>query len=269
MAPDELSKAINKYTEHVSEVFNGEGKQPALNGYDVISLHNIYFNTKRPTCILFHSEPQLVDHKAPLEHKMVVAQYQATLPEFKGCTPMRNVIDWRQEMYDPIVIKDKIRIGFSPSRKDKWLDWHDKGYEETVTVLHRIQKRFPKVEVDVITDVPLEECIQRKNQCNIIIDECVTGSYHRSGLEGLALGKLTICYLSPPVKKVLMEAGNSKILPFHNTHINELETELEKIISLGKEYILYEGQIARFWMETHWRPEDIVNDFIEVYEQVK
>jgi hypothetical protein len=218
---------------------------------------------------MYHSEPALVDLNVPTKNKMVIAQYHATLDEFSDCTIVRNVIDFNQPLYNPIYGFNEIRIGYSPSRKTKMGKWHDKGYNETLSVLTKTQNMYPNVIIDVITDVSLEECLMRKNQCNVIIDECVTGSYHRSGLEGLALGKFTICYLSQGVQKVIKRSSGSSKIPFSNVHISHLEKELITIIKKGVSYIESIGEENRKWMERNWHPSTIVNEYVNFYEQVK
>ena len=145
--------------------------------------------------------------------------------------------------------------------------WHDKGYSVTLTVLTKIKKIYgTDVEIDIITGVPLDQCIARKSNCNIIIDECVTASYHRSGLEGLALGKMTICSLSPEVEKVLLTSSGATDSPFINVWSNDLEIELCKIIDSGIESILSKGDASRAWMNSHWHTQTIVEEFTKIYD---
>ena len=200
---------------------------------------------------------------------MVVGQYQATLPEYKGFKIVRNIIDFYTDYYN--VKKNnhnnKIRIGFSPSNVKKRSKWETKGLGQTSKILKKLENRFSNIEVDIITNIPLGECIKRKSNCDIIIDECVTSSFHRSGLEGLALGKLTICSLDSKVINILQKVSKSKIIPFDNIWIENLEEELIKITKKGKEYINKIGLRNRQWMEKYWNPKDIVIEYIEFYKK--
>jgi len=271
-APDELSNAINKYTDHKSFVF-GDTINITRRPVDIVHNHNKSYrgallkpHTK--SLIQYHSEPYMVELKFPGK-KLVIAQYHATLHPFSNCTIVRNIIDYNQPLYQYKEIKNKICIGFSPSRKNKFGDWHDKGYDRTVNILNKISSMFDNVSVDIITDVPLTECIRRKSNCNIIIDECVTSSYHRSGLEGLALGKLTICSLDNKVEDVLKKASGATSSPFANVWIDDLENELIKIIEFGGiEYINKKGQESLLWMQKYWKPEIIVSEFLKIYEEI-
>ena len=124
------------------------------------------------------------------------------------------------------------------------------------------------IEYDIIINVPLNECLKRKSKCNIIIDECVTSSYHRSGLEGLALGKMTICSIGKEVEKVIKDTCGCDNIPFENIWIDNLENELIKIIDLGREYINNKGEENKKWMERYWNPIDIANEYINYYEEI-
>lgn len=268
LAPDELSKAINKYSDHYSELYSNSTSR--LDLFDVLCCHNRVIDIPIPGCMLYHSEPMMVDLYSPYKTKMVVAQYQATLNEFKNCLPVRNVIDWKNNnLYEPTYPTEKIRIAYAPTQLAKIGKWHDKGYVETKKILDNIQKIFSDVEVDIIKGVPLKECLERKKLANIVIDECKTGSYHRSGLEGLSQGKLTICYLSTKVEKMMKNVSGADTLPFHNIPISTLETRLIEIIESGVNKINEEGMRSRKWIETYWKPEDIVQEFINIYEQIK
>jgi len=199
--------------------------------------------------------------------QMVIGQYQASLNEFKNYKIMRNIIDFNQKIYNVKTLKNnKIKIGYSPSitKKSTRSIWETKGYNRTIKIIENISK-LHDIEYDIITNVPFEECLERKSKCNIIIDECVTGSYHKSALEGLALGKMTICSISEEVNGIIKKISGSNKIPFENIWIDSLENELKKIIHLGSEYVNNKGKENRLWMEKYWNPEKITNEYIEYY----
>jgi len=262
-APDELSKCLNKYS-NVESFVTSDPKD--FEKADIVHFHNKYVKTNKKQLIQYHSEPKVIDGSMDYKHKkLVIAQYHATLPEYKDCQIVRNIIDFENEFYMPKSL-EKIKIGYSPSHVDKRTFWADKGYIETVKILHKM-KHFFNVDYDVITGVSLKECIKRKSECNIIIDECMTGSYHRSGLEGLALGKMTICSLNDDVKRILKKF--SKVaLPFENVWIDGLEQFLTTAIKNGTEYLKSIGNLNRTWMESYWHPQAIVNEYIKIYRSL-
>ena len=135
-----------------------------------------------------------------------------------------------------------------------------------IEILKKVSK-LKNVECDIITNETLNECIKRKAKCNIIIDECVTESYHRSGLEGLALGKMTICSFGNKVENIIKETCGCDKIPFENIWIDSLENNLLKIINLGSDFINNKGIENRLWMEKYWNPLDITNEYINYYKE--
>ena len=199
--------------------------------------------------------------------QMVIGQYQATLKEYENYKIMRNIIDFNNKNYNlEYPIKNKIVIGYSPTitKQSKRSPWETKGFNRTIEILKKVSK-LKNVECDIITNETLNECIKRKAKCNIIIDECVTSSFHRSGLEGLALGKMTICSLGEKEITIIQKTSTSNKIPFENIWIDNLENELKKIICTGSEYINNKGKENRAWMEKYWNPEVITNEYIEYY----
>lgn len=235
--------------------------------YDVIHFHNKSIPTDKKKIISYHS----LGHYCNLDFdgkKTVEAQYQASLPYYKGLDLIKNIIDFYDPEYDIQTISDKIKIGYSPSAKSSGKHAESKGYPETMAVLNKIKEKNPAVELDIITDVPLIECIKRKSECNILIDECVTTSFHRSGLEGLALGKMTICSLGPDVIETMKRASGSVVTPFENVWVEGLENFLQTTINNGIEAILSKGNANRKWMESYWNPKDIILGLENIYENL-
>ena len=274
MAPDAIVECINKYTDHKSVLYNNTNNFDK--DIDVIHFHNQFIPNNYKSVIQYHSPPNYVNHNFS-GTKLVIAQYHALLHEYYDCDVVRNVIDFlgKDNIYQKGINRwndndNIIRIVYSPSRTTNTDKWHDKGYKETAPILKRISERFKNVEIDIIGNPPIphKDCLQRKTQADIVIDECKTNSYHRSGLEGLAMGKLTICSLDEDVSKLLKIVSESDVVPFHNVWIDTLESFLIKTIEKGREYIIEEGKKSRKWMEKHWHPKDITNEFIDIYKNI-
>ncbi len=264
-APDELAKAINRYTPHHADV----GPQ-AKTGYNILHYHNVYTHAKHDKKLIqYHSEPSRVTFPYHFRNlptfpkkQLVISQYHATLPEYRNCQVVKNVINFDDPSYTPTYKnRNKIKIGYSPSTTSRVNEYYDKGYEQTKKILESIDG----IEFDIINGVSLKECIKRKADCDIIIDECVTGSFHRSGLEGLALGKMTICWLKPKVEEMLKNLVQDRI-PFENINIDNLQSFLISKRDSPIEDIHAVGKKNREWMEEHWNPKHIAESFIEIYK---
>jgi hypothetical protein len=88
-----------------------------------------------------------------------------------------------------------------------------------------------------------------------VIDECVTGSYHRNSLEGLAAGCVVVngVGLRPAIAEVLRRCAGGAASPFVFARLDELEQELENLISLGPAALALRGVFSRHWMEQNWQ----------------
>ena len=193
---------------------------------------------------------------------VVVGQYQATLPEFAGWGLVPNPIPlWEPEH----AIGEKgplIRIAYTPSgRHERYppnhrLYWHGKGFETTVNILRRLA-HLPNVRVETTEHGQMShlQSLATKRRAHIVIDECVTGSYHRNSLEGLAAGCVVIngVGLLPGVEDALRHcAPGADRVPFEFSTLATLEQTLLGLIALGADELTARGRANRDWMEHHW-----------------
>lgn len=264
-APDILVDCINKYSgkEYYAELNTN------LN-YDILHFHNhtngLPYNDKQ--IIQYHSEPgPRVDLKFKGIKLVLAPQYHCTLDEYKDCKWVRNVIDLKAIQPNKDKKINYLKVGYSPSTTKNVNKYFDKGYEATKNILEGMKRDFPRrFDYDIINGVSLEECLRRKNECNVIIDECVTGcGFHRSALEGLAMGKLTVCYINNSIVQAFKKY--SPVLPVSNVPIQNLRDFLEYQID-RIEYVYHVGKMSRAWMEECWNMENIIEEYINIYKEV-
>lgn len=265
-APDEIVRATNDYTKHQA-VLNKTGLQKP----DLYHYHN---KTKpgqpyaRNQIMQYHSEPERVDLTFP-GVKLVLAQYHCLLPEYQDFKRVRNIIPIYDDAYSPQEQDtDIIKVGYSPSHMNTTIKGHfDKGLEVTMAILKKVKQAYPKkFDFDLITGVQPIECMTRKKKCNVIIDEVVTDSYHKCTLEGLSLGKATICSMSPDMERILLLYCDR--IPILNVWSHSLEAYLIYLIEKGVDYVNKVGKESRAWMEKNWKPSDIIQEYIKIYEGV-
>lgn len=259
-APDEIARCINKYTPHTAFLSN----EINLSNIDILHFHNKYKKVNYDKMLMqFHSEPE----KARLDfpgQKIVITQYHATLSQYNRFYRVRNIIDFEREIYAPKQ-SDKIRICYSPSTKST-TGWNNKGYHKTKKILERLKEKYKsKIDVHILMDLPYEEVLDIKSKSSIVIDECVTKSYHKNTLEGLAMGKVIICSIGKDVQELIKEEAGD-YMPVENVWIDELEDFLEKLIVTETVESLYEhGLKNRKWMEDYWHPRDVLKKYLQIY----
>lgn len=193
---------------------------------------------------------------------LVLGQYQSTLPEFKGWSMVPNPMPLWEPAFSPGDKGSVVTICYTPSGKherypaDHQLYWHSKGYDTTIRVLDRLASRFA-IRLEVIRDrqVSHAEALAMKRCSHVLIDECVTGSYHRNSLEGLAAGTVVVngVGLLPGVVQALRQiTGGEDGNPFTFASLDTLEGVLSDLIELGPEELSKRGRANRDWLEQHW-----------------
>lgn len=308
-AIEALSSAIRDHTVHSSRWIGAGGQvnnltfaedvlwsdteaHALLARADAIVLHNYLNDLTEPVhdyllgdgekrCIgFFHSHPDAIRDGARLVEEdfphFCVAQYQALL--FQRAIPVRNVI--RFDRSDWPRWKDradgKVRIGYAPTfrRSQAGLDpgsvdwYHSKGYDVTMPVLLDLERRGD-VELCVIEGCAYDYAIRLKAECDILIDEVVTGSYHRCTLEGLALAVPTVVNVSADVWGVMGSAAGLDAdaeFPFVQATAETLHQELLRLVRMKKAERRELGTRGRAWMEKHWHPRDIAREVCQLVE---
>jgi hypothetical protein len=205
---------------------------------------------------------------------VVVGQYQATLPEFANWTVVPLPVPLWEVEYQPDPKNDVLTISYLPSGKyDRYppehqLYWHAKGYTSTMEILRKLRNQF-SLRLEVIEaerpHLPHDRVLGKKRGAHIDIDECVTGSYHASSLEGLATGCVVVngVGLRPGVFDAMQwcasslpahSAGGEEAVrnPFTFASLEILEGVLTTLIERGLENLVAEGQANRQWMERNW-----------------
>ena len=194
----------------------------------------------------------------------VVGQYQAALPEFREWAVVPNPLPFWEKQYRPGLKGPEVTICYTPSgRHERYspghrLYWHAKGYVTTMAVLERVARRWPlRLEVIRERQIAHAEALAMKRRAHIVIDECVTGSYHRNSLEGLAAGCVVVnaVGLMPEVCEILRRCGGGSEAPFVRATLDDLEEVLEQLIRTGAEELAARGAAGRRWIEEHWNWE--------------
>ncbi len=193
---------------------------------------------------------------------VVVGQYQATLPEFAGWPVVPNPLPAWEPLHLPTAKSDTITIAYTPSGKHERYPpghrfyWHGKGYETTMRVLDQLARSSAvRLETTARGQVSHDESLRMKQRAHIVIDECVTGSYHRNSLEALSAAAVVVngVGLLPGVADVLRRcAPTMDRLPFAFANLATLDGVLRESIGRGALSLAEEGRRNRAWLEQHW-----------------
>jgi len=292
--PAILARCIEQKTEHTARCvwatnnyengvnFEGdvewrtrpESAEELLNEADLVIVHNgkidekhrKFFNEK-PVVTMAHNylwnvDEQFVNKGFPCA---VVGQYQAVLPEFKNWSVVPNPLPFWENIYQNRSKNKEISICYTPFGKhEKYPDnhrlyWHSKGFETTHKILEKLSRNF-ELKLETIKDKQIShaESVAMKCRSHIVIDECVTGSYHRNSLEGLAAGCVVLngVGILPKVGKVFRQCADINEIPFIYSDLNVLEKTLENLILQGLDNLTIKGVNNRQWFEKNWNFEN-------------
>jgi hypothetical protein len=194
---------------------------------------------------------------------VAVGQFQAVLPEFADWMRVANPVPLEDPMFLAEPKGEAVRICFTPSvaheafPEGHRLYWHAKGARTTTAVLDDLARRL-----GIIVETPRDrrvshaESMAMKRRSHIVIDECVTGGYHRNSLEGLAAGCVVVNGLGlvPSIVDAFREVGDRDAgIPFVRSSLDELSATLEGLVASGAEALTARGADNRAWLERHWR----------------
>jgi hypothetical protein len=238
---------------------------------DVVIVHNGHVDPahrrvieSKPTITMAHNyawnvDRWLVERGHP---GVVLGQYQATLPEFAEWPVVPNPLPCWESEFSPEEKGYPVRLCFTPSGAHEQypaghrLFWHAKGARTTWRVLDSMAQRFGcEIESTRTAQVSHAASLAMKRRSHIVIDECVTGSYHRNSLEGLAAGCVVIngVGLLPGVADALRRcAPGMEDIPFVFSDLASLERTLAELIERGAPTLAELGRASRRWLETNW-----------------
>lgn len=280
-APDEIYKVLKKYEPSNVKFFlihnNIEYLKKLITLYKnnkiIIHFHNNIANLDLENIedynikniIQYHSEPDKVNLEVDNTYtKLVLNQYQCLLPEYKDNIIVRNFFNYN----NPIIFNNKIKIGFYPSHIRKLNKYSDKGYEETKPILNNIKNYFgDNIIIEVLSNISYNSCIEKKSDCHIIIDECKTGSFHKTTIEGLVLGSIVFVYINDDLQ-AFHNTIYKRTLPVINVSLDNLEEKLKETILLGKNKIEEIALKNRKDFLSYWNDIEIFNEYNNIYKNL-
>ena len=276
-APWELYKALKKYTSIDVNLINGKHRYAdgrifpfhllmtsnngmalkALIESDLWHVHNYFDPTlgklqgEQRVIAQFHSLPrigswqQLMDFadrcytiKQPLQEK----EYN-----LKG---LPNIID--PDEYRPIRRSLPVKIAFAPSTRVAVNSPASKGYYQVKAILESVANKRA-VEIAWIEGKPYEANLQLKQKAHILIDDVVTGNWHRTSLEGACFG----CAVLNKVMKI----------PFVYTSLETLEERLLWLVDNPAMLNDFQER-SRLWMLQNWHPIEKLKPYLQAYKEL-
>ncbi|MCJ7521760.1 MAG: hypothetical protein MUP21_06055 [Dehalococcoidia bacterium] len=118
----------------------------------------------------------------------------------------------------------------------------------------------------LIVKRPHREVLALKRHSDIGVDEILTGTYGFSSLEYLSLGVPCFADIGPSTNDAIKELTGATELPWLAGGAGVLRKNLGELVR-SKMWQVY-GERSRLWMETYWKPETLVNHYLEMYRSL-
>jgi len=275
-APWELFKALRKYTDlnvslinqtyryadgrmfpyHLLLNMNGTARV-ALRQADIWHVNNYWhreltsFHGSQKVLAQFHSVPRLGNWHELMKFADVCYTVNQPLQEKEYKLPaLPNVID--PDEYRPIRRASAVRVAFAPTTKLSPAHRSSKGYYEVKRVLDEVARKRT-VEIVWIEGKSYKENLRLKQNCHILIDDVVTGNWHRTSLEGACFA----CAVLNRVKKV----------PFVFASLDTLEEKLLRLID-SPAMLADIQERTRLWVLQNYHAIDTVQKYKRAYRRL-
>lgn len=274
-SPWELYKALRKYTDIDVSYINktnryADGRyfpyhllladqngtaRAALRNAEILHVHNYWFPTLdeyregRKVIAQFHSLPRQLNWAELMDNADICYTIKQPLHIKEYRLPgLPNLID--PDEYRPEPRSSRIKIAFAPTSKAPITHPQSKGYFEVANILRELAEER-HVEILWIEKQAYETNLKTKQGAHILIDDVVTGNWHRTSLEGC-------CFAAAVLNNIKME-------PFVQANLKTLKSVLIDLIDNPAK--LKEAQDrARFWVLTKWHAIDLVKTYEDVYK---
>lgn len=170
-----------------------------------------------------------------------------------------NLISIHDEIHKPIPwTARRQRVAFAPSNTRAGAP-NDKGVEATERALEGLPLKL-------IIRKPFVECMEEKQRSVLGIDELVTPSYHRSGLEFLSQGTPCLCPVGVAAERALKDATGATDWPFMGAAIHSVRLIVENFLAFPPDAQEEAGLAARRWMAQFYDPRALLErHYLPVY----
>ena len=253
-----------KWTKHAKAVEAELAEADVIFAYDGrVAAHHKKLLSKKPVITL--AENWLNVDRTYIADGLpgaVIGHHQAIMPAFRSWSVFPLPVPFWEDRYQPVSKPKKLTICYAPLQRrgsypsNHRLHWFSKGYRTTMRILENFAASS-SIPVKITTTTPGRgnDFLEVMRKSHIVIDECITGSYHRESLEGLASGAVVIngLGLRPEIQEVFLRCADGEcLIPFHHASQESLCSVLTILAQKGPHLLAEEGSDSRRWMEEHW-----------------
>lgn len=127
-----------------------------------------------------------------------------------------------------------------------------KGSPHIIAAIDRLKSEGYSVEYHYLKDIPARNMRYYQVQADIVVDQLIYGWWGSAAIEGMALGKPVVCYLSPSWKKIFLQSfPEYTSLPIVEANTGNIYEVLKKLAT-DKEYREQKGKESRQFAQQHF-----------------
>ena len=158
------------------------------------------------------------------------------------------------EKFKPLPYRDEkmLRIGHAPTNRAA------KGSDVIIPIVKKLEQNYP-IKLILIENLPYQQALKRKAECQIFIDQIGDLGYGINSLESLAMGIPTCSCLAP---------GFEEQYPDHPFVVIDKQNLKSRLISLikDKELRIKKGREGREWVKKYHDPIKVVQKIHELVQ---
>jgi glycosyltransferase involved in cell wall biosynthesis len=140
---------------------------------------------------------------------------------------------------------------------------HYKGTDFLIQAVDRLNRGGAKVKLDLIEKTPNDFALERYRAADVIFDQCINGFHGFFALEGMALGKLVMCFIRKP-EDYLIDDRNCPIL---NIMPDTIEQNIAALLA-QPEIVCNRGRLSRQYVERHYSMESFAQRLGKAYAEL-
>jgi len=214
----------------------------------------------------FRSNPEAFQRKY---EKLGRAHLLVSTPDLMKLLPKArwqpNMVPINEPLFTPIWGRydepGKLKVCHSPTRKDL------KNTSEFLAAVKTLHKEGVHLDVDMIDDVPNDECLARKRRSHVLFDH-MQGYYGVSSLEGLSQGVTVIAGLNEWNREQVATFAGTDELPWVIAHDQTSLEETLRELNTYRSACQLQGLKGREFMEKHWSDKHVIDHLITFYENI-
>lgn len=135
-----------------------------------------------------------------------------------------------------------------------------KGTKYILAAIEELKQKY-NFEFRLIENISREKAFEFVKDCDIFIDQLLTGTYGMASCEAMSMGKPVICYMMESV----FNNGMPRSCPVVNANIENIKEKIEFLL-ISKEERIKIGKLSRKYAENYLDINAQINNLISFYK---